>query len=224
VTIHATYTDYYPKGTGIQPLTCKVYVDNVNKSKPAVIGNYSLRLQLKNVPNGDHTYKLELRDRAGNLKTVERKFTVAVASPTSSPTPTSQPTYNPLPTYHPTYIPPHTTTPLPTGTPTLYPTLTPTPTTSGSPIIGPAVPSPSGSPSPSATGSGGGSAAGFVGGTLLAMLPVGAVVSYLILHRREDALSEASAGAVLSGGGSAWDKVKGTFSRAGDIFKPTNRS
>ena len=81
VLIRATYTDH-KGGTGIKPTACRLYVDNKNRSRAADIGNYGLHLQLKNVPNGDHTYKIELRDHAGNLKVVERKFTVAVPTPT----------------------------------------------------------------------------------------------------------------------------------------------
>ena len=65
-------------GTGIKPSACRLYVDNKNRSRAADIGKYGLHLQLKNVPNGDHTYKIELRDYAGNLKSIERKFVVAV--------------------------------------------------------------------------------------------------------------------------------------------------
>ena len=99
VSIRATYTDFYPKGTGIKPSSSRLYVDNDNKSRPAVIGKYGLHLLLKNVPNGDHTYKIELRDNAGNVKSVERKFTVAVPSPTPTFSPTPRPTYTPGPVY-----------------------------------------------------------------------------------------------------------------------------
>ena len=68
VLIRATYTDFYPKGTGIRPSACRLYVNNENKSRPADIDKYGLRLLLKNVPNGAHTYKIELRDQAGNVK------------------------------------------------------------------------------------------------------------------------------------------------------------
>ena len=85
VLIRATYTDFYPKGTGIKPSACRLYVDNKNKSRPADIGRYGLHLQLKNVPNGDHTYKIELRDHAGNAKVIERKFVVAVPTPVPDP-------------------------------------------------------------------------------------------------------------------------------------------
>ncbi len=78
--IRATYTDG-AKGTGVNPKACRVYVDDVNRTKPADIGRYGLHLQLKNVPNGQHTYKLEIVDHAGNVTKVERRFTVATPAP-----------------------------------------------------------------------------------------------------------------------------------------------
>src|SRR5450756_668722 len=79
VLIRATYTDG-AKGTRVNPTACRVHVDNVNKTKPADIGRYGLHLQLKNVPDGVHTYRLEIVDHAGNVKKVERRFTVATVS------------------------------------------------------------------------------------------------------------------------------------------------
>ena len=231
VLIRATYTDHYPKGTGINPPACRLYVDGVNKSGPAKIGDYGLTLQLKNVANGDHTYKIELRDKAGNAKIIERKFTVAVPTPTPTPAPTTQPTYNPGPVY-PTTYPTSPTTPKPYVTPTPTPTPTPTvtayPYTSPTPtpgtVTGSPIPSPSASASPAGGGAGdGGSAAGFVGGTLLAMLPIGAVISYLLLHRREELLSGASQGAVLAGGGSSWERFKKTLAGSKDLTRPSAR-
>jgi hypothetical protein len=227
VLIRATYTDFAPKGTGINSKTTRLYVDDVNKSRPAVIGNYGLHLTLKNVANGDHTYTIELRDNAGNVKTIERKFTVSVATPTSSPTvqPTYQPTY--YPTVYPTAHPTNTPTPTSTSTPTLTPyPYSPTPSVSASPIVsGSPIPSPSSSASPSGVGGsgGGGSAAGFVGGTLLAMLPIGAVISYLLLNRREELLSTASQGEMLSGGGSTWERFKRTLAKSKDLTRPSSR-
>jgi Prenyltransferase and squalene oxidase repeat len=234
VLIHATYTDG-TGGTGIDPKACRVYVDDVNKTKPAVIGRSSLHLELKNVPNGEHTYRLMLVDYAGNAKLAERSFTVNVSTPvtpaptpsyTYTPQPTHAPTYNPVPTHAPTYVP---TTPTPSTT--LYPS-SPTPSTSGYPSYSPS-PSTSGapeaSPSPSSSpvgavgaggSGGGGSAAGFVGGTLLAMLPIGAAISYLVYQRREQALDPAAQGTVLSGGGSAWDRVMRSLGKVKDLVKP----
>jgi hypothetical protein len=233
VLIRATYTDFYPKGTGIKPSACRLYIDDANRSRKAHIGRYGLHLTLKNVPNGTHTYRIELRDYAGNAKVLERKFTVNVATPTPHPTwhPTTQPTI--YPTTYPTVYPTHTTKPVtPTSTPTPYDTYTPypydtaTPSPTSSPIIsGSPIPSPSGSPSPSGVGGsgGGGSAAGFVGGTLLAMLPIGAVISYLLLHRREELLGTASQGTTLAGGGSSWERFKHTLARSKDLTRPSSR-
>ena len=231
VLIRATYTDFYPKGTGIDPAASRLYVDGDNKSRPADIGRYGLRLLLKNVPNGEHTYKIELRDHAGNVRVTERKFTVAVPTPTYSPT--ARPTYNPGPVY-PTVYPTQPSTPkpyTPTITPTApYETYTPYPYYSPSPtasplVTGSPIPSPSVSASPVGAGAsgGGGSATGFVGGTLLAMLPIGAVFSYLLLHRREELLGSASQGTVLAGGGSPWERFKQTLARSKDLTRPSSR-
>ncbi|MGE5229788.1 MAG: prenyltransferase/squalene oxidase repeat-containing protein [Deltaproteobacteria bacterium] len=229
VLIRATYTDFYPKGTGIRPSACRLYVNNENKSRPADIGKYGLRLLLKNVPNGTHTYKIELRDQAGNAKVIERTFTVAVPSPSPTYTPVPRPTYNPGPItpVFPTTTPRPYVTPTPSPTPT--PSVTPSPDSSPSPAASPVVtgsplPSPSASASPAGTGDdGGGSAAGFVGGTLLAMLPIGAVISYLLLQRREESLGAASQGTVLDGGGSAWERFKHTLARSKDLTRPSSR-
>jgi hypothetical protein len=226
VLIKATYTDFYPKGTGIKPSACRLYVNNENRSRPADIGKYGLRLLLKNVPNGAHTYKIELRDNAGNVKVIERRFTVAVPSPSPTYTPAPQPTYNPGP-ISPTVLPTSASTPKPyttiTPTPSTYPYSSPSP--AASPVVtGSPLPSPSASASPAGTeDGGGGSAAGFVGGTLLAMLPIGAVVSYLLLHRREELLGAASQGTVLEGGGSAWERFKQALARSKDLTRPSSR-
>jgi len=226
VLIHAKYTDTtnHGVGTGVDPKACRVYVDNVNRTKHARIGTTSLSLQLKNVPNGAHTYKLRIVDYAGNVRQLTHTFTVAIPTPTPT-TPAPLPTYRP-PTAYPT--PSHT----PTPSTTLYPTPTstssyaPYPSASASPgtVSGQPVssPSPSGSPGVGASG-GGGSAAGFVGGTLLAMLPIGAAVSYLAFHRREQALDAAGEGKVLPGGGSTWDRLKLNLGKLKDIVKPAGR-
>jgi hypothetical protein len=240
VLIHATYTDGV-KGTGVNPKACRVYVDGQDRTKPADISTHALHLTLKNVPNGSHTYKLLIVDRAGNSKTVQRTFVVAKTTPVI-PIPTSRPTYIPAPTTYPTPTPqPSATEPYPTYSPTPepYPTLTPgptyspsvmpTPNPSGSdyPISGTPIASPDATSSAEASGTanaGGGSAAGFVGGTLLAMLPIGAAVSYFVVRRREDALGAASEGEVLPGGGSAWDRLKARLAGLKDIFKPAGRA
>jgi hypothetical protein len=231
VLIRATYTDG-AKGTGVSPKACRVYVDSANKTKPADIGRNALHLQLKNVPDGLHTYRLEIVDYAGNVKKVERKFTVATpASPTPAPTyvPNPQPTYIPPATIYPTPQSTSSPTPFTTITPYSSPstvtTGTPTPYQSGAyPVTGAPIASPSPSGSPGAARDGdSGSAAGFLGGTLLAMLPVGAAISYLALRRREQALSAAGEGKVLSGGGSAWERLKSALGKAKDLVKPAGR-
>jgi hypothetical protein len=230
VLIRARYTDH-KKGTGIRPSACRLYVDDKNRSRAADIGKYGMHLQLKNVPDGEHTYTIKLVDYAGNEKVTERKFTIAVPTPVPTQTPTTRPTYNPGPVY-PTVYPTSTTkpyTPTPTPTVTPYETLTPypySPSPMASPVVtGSPVASPSASASPAGTGAGGGGggAAGFVGGTLLAMLPIGAVISYLLLHRREEILGTASQGAVLAGGGSAWERFKHTLARSKDLTRPSSR-
>ena len=55
------------------------------------------------------------------------------------------------------------------------------------------------------------------------MLPIGAVISYLLLHRREEILGTASQGAVLAGGGSAWERFKHTLARSKDLTRPSSR-
>jgi hypothetical protein len=227
VLIRATYTDG-SGGTGVNAGASRLYVDSVNKSKPAVIGAYGLHLLLKNVANGQHTYTLHIVDNAGNVKIVERSFTVAVAGPPAATTPTTPTTSEPyVPTITPTYRP-STVTPTPSAT--LYPTPSATPSyapstsASAAPVTGSAVASPSPSASPGAAGAGasggGGSAAGFLGGTLLAMLPIGAAISYLIFQRRAQALGAASEGRILSGGGSAWERAKRALSNSKNLVKP----
>jgi hypothetical protein len=227
VLIRATYTDLSPQGTGIDPKACRLSVDGADQTRNAAIGAYGLHLTLKNVANGDHTYTIELRDHAGNLKIMRRKFVVDVATPTSYPT--AQPTYEP--TSAPTPYPPYTPTPYPStptsasATPTPSP-LSPAPSASAAPVvIGSPIPSPSVSASPvGAAGSGdGGSAAGFVGGTLLAMLPIGAVISYLLLQRRQELLGAASQGQTLTGGGSAWQRLIHALAQSKDLTRPSSR-
>jgi hypothetical protein len=55
------------------------------------------------------------------------------------------------------------------------------------------------------------------------MLPIGAAVSYLAFHRREQALEPAGEGKVGPGGGSPWDRVKRSLGRLKDIAKPAGR-
>jgi len=223
VLIRATYGDG-EGGTGISADAVRLFVDSSDKTKPADIGRYGLHLQLKNVPNGKHSYKIVIRDRAGNERQVTRNFTVAVPIQ-----PTTRPTWNPAPvtpsrTYPPTTIRPGTRTPTPPTT--LYPTPRVTPSTypsvtaSASPVVGGVVSSPSPSPGAGGAAGGGGSTAGFVGGTLLAMLPIGAALTYYLLRRREAAMAGAVVGESLPGGGSGWERTKDVFAKSGDIIKP----
>jgi len=223
VLIQAKYTDGSKPGrvgTGVSAKACRVYVDNVNRTSHAKIGSSSLHLQLQNVPNGPHTYRLRIVDYAGNAKELVRTFTMAVPTPT--------PTV--VPTYTPPYVPPSST---PTPSTTLYPTPaasgsgTPYPGTSTSPypgtVSGAPIPTPSPSGSAPAKPVGGGSVGGFVGGTLLALLPIGAAASYLVINRRERALDPAAEGQVLPGGGSPWDRVKSRVRSLKDLVKPAGR-
>ncbi len=52
------------------------------------------------------------------------------------------------------------------------------------------------------------------------MLPLGAALTYYLLHRREDAMAGASAGEELPGGGSGWERTRDAFAKSGDIIKP----
>ncbi len=257
VLIRATYTDGV-KGTGVNPKKCTVTVDGQDQTKPADIGTHLLHLTLNNVPNGTHTYHIEIVDFAGNIRVVENTFVVAKPSVI---VPGPQPTYVPPPNPYPTsgagsgtgsgsgsgsgsgtVTPYPTLTPGPIYSPTDQPTTAPDPYESGYPVSGTPVASPetsgtlessvtvgggsggSGSGESGPVGGGGqGSAAGYAGGILLAMLPLGALASYLIVRRREDALGAASEGAVLAGGGSGWDRLRLRSASFKDIFKPAGR-
>ncbi|MFA4965410.1 MAG: prenyltransferase/squalene oxidase repeat-containing protein [Thermoleophilia bacterium] len=225
VLIRATYTDG-SKGTGVKRTACRVYLDGSDRTKSAVIGRYGLQLQLKDVPNGTHTYKLQIVDQAGNVLQAQRSFKVNVPlPPNATPTPTPGPTYQTPAPIIPTITPRPTVTPYPTPSVTLtplpYSTATPSPYPSGSTVTGAPVASPSPSPpGGAAVVDDGGNAAGFLGGTLLAMLPLGAVISYLAWQRRARALQEASAGKILTSGGSAWERAHRALARSKDIIKP----
>ena len=193
--IKATYTDFYPKGTGIETSAVRVYRRTTsNKTRPATIRDYSLHLQLKDVPNGAHTYTIKLVDRAGNQKIIERKFTVAVAHPdayghAAAHVP-SRPGLPARQSRDPDHPKPYDADPDADALPDRHAiSVGPAVSVRQPHCLGSPIPSPSSSASPAgASGDGGGgSAAGFVGGTLLAMLPIGAAISYLALHRREDA-------------------------------------
>ena len=219
VLIRATYTDFYPKGTGIKPSAVRVYVDNANKSRPADIGRYGLHLQLKNVPNGDHTYTIELRDHAGNAKVIERKFTVAVATPTPHPT-RPRPGRRTIPTGLSDRVPhAHADAQAvprrrprrrrtPTVTPYPYDSPTPRRRAPSSPARRSRRPAPRPAPPASAA-----AAAAVVPPASWVVpcspcCPSAPSSRTSLLHRREELLGTASQGDVLAGGGSAWERFK----------------
>ena len=231
VLIRATYTDH-ERGTGIRPSASRLYVDDKNRSRAADIGKYSLRLQLKNVPNGrahlHHQAGGQRGQREGRRAQVHRRDTHPGAHPHAHDAADVQPRaglpdcvpHGDVQAVHADATPTTTSTPYQTYTPYPY---------SPSPAASPWSPArrsrrQARRPARPATGpDGGGSAAGFVGGTLLAMLPIGAVISYLLLHRREEILGTASQGAVLAGGGSAWERFKHTLARSKDLTRPSSR-
>jgi hypothetical protein len=224
VLIVAKYTDGTKAGqvgTGVDVKACRVYVDDADRSGHAEIRSDGLHLQLKNVANGEHTYKLHIVDKAGNVQELTRTFKIAV--PVPSPTPTTSPTYTPP------YVPP---SPSPTPSTTLYPTPSdsgsPYPDSSSSPAPGTVSGAPIPTPSPSGSAGAGvtigsASAGGFVGAMLLAMLPIGAAVSFLAISRREHALDPAADGRVLPGGGSPWDRLKRSIGSLKNLVKPAGR-
>jgi hypothetical protein len=58
---------------------------------------------------------------------------------------------------------------------------------------------------------------------LLAMLPIGAATSFLVISRREHVLGGAGEGKVLGGGGSPWDRLKHRVKSLKDLVKPAGR-
>ena len=114
VQIEATLTDG-TSGTGINASACRLYVDGINKTNPATVTRYGLRLRLSSLTNGSHTYKVRCgRPRGKRQRPSQRTFTVNVAVvPSATPT-TTWPTYVPttpvLPTTSP-YIPHSDATP-----------------------------------------------------------------------------------------------------------------
>ncbi len=230
VDVKATYGDNVG-GTGIKVSAVRVTVDGVNKTKAATIKTSSLALRLTGLKNGSHTVIIRIADRAGNSLSRTRSFTVNVPAPAPS-TPSTTPTSPSTPTYR----PPSSSGGTGTGsTPTTPGVLTPTPTataTTGTYVPGtvtgtPLSPSPSASPgapltagaqpSPSASvtgqaaanGQGGGSGtAGWIGLGLVALLPLGALVSYVAHRRQAAALEGAGNGRALLGGGTPWEQFK----------------
>jgi prenyltransferase beta subunit len=210
VTVAAEYSDT-EQGTGIDVGAVRVFVDSVNKTGKAKIYSSKISLLLVDLSYGQHKIELRIADRAGNKRTLAHTITVSYAPSSGGGTST-------------TYPPPSSSTSrTPTPTTTLYPTpgattpTTPAPTASGTISGTPLTPGPSGSPlpSPSSTVTGqtsdgdGGGSGGLLGVTLLAMLPVGAGLSYWLHRRQAAALSTAGRGKLLAGGGSPWQRFKG---------------
>jgi len=219
VQVTAEYEDN-KHGTGISTAAVRVTVDGVNKTKKAKISSSKLSLVLVDLSYGQHTIVVRVADKAGNPRTNTHTITVSYSPGAGVPPPGGTPT--PPPTYRPPSTP-GTGGATPTPTTTLYPTPaatpvpTPTPSDSGTVSGVPLAPGPSGSPEPSpsasgaaaTSGEGGGGSAGLLGVTLLAMLPLGAGLSFW-LHRREaEALATAGRGRLLAGGGTPWQRLKG---------------
>ena len=227
VAVRVAYADN-KGGTGIAVTGVRVFIDGVNRTRNAKIGSSSLSLDLIDVPNGSHSVEIRVKDRAGNTRTVKHTFTVSVSTSSGS---TPPPSYNPGGSGSSGYTPSGSRTPTPTTT--LYPTPGATPSSSATPGVTTTTPgsvtgtpltpspgtllSPSGSPAPypsesvtgQATGDDGGIGSGeAIGGVLLAMLPAGAALSYLMHRRQAAALAAAGQGKMLPGGGTPWQRFK----------------
>jgi hypothetical protein len=210
VTIKANYTDN-SGGTGISTKLTTITVDGVSRTAHASVTSGSLILRRDAYASGTHTFVIKLSDKAGNARTVTRQFTVSGTAPSTTPTstPTGGSTMYPSST-PPTYTSP-TTSPTGSMSPTTYPTYP-----SGSPSVTglPMSPSPSASPSASAAaapsgGSGNWPSAGaYAGLALLAMLPLGAAMSYWSYRRRLGLLANAGKGRSLGSLGTGWSRFK----------------
>jgi hypothetical protein len=212
VTVTAKYKDD-TDGTGIKKSAVRVFVDGTNKTGNASVTTSTLTLKLVDLPYGQHAIKVRVADNAGN--TVESTHTVTVSYTGSGGGSGGGGTYYPPSTPSTPRTPTPTTTLYPTPSTTLTPTPMPTDdgSVSGTPLTPGASPSGSPYPSPSAaaaesTGGGGGSGAA-LGGILLAMLPLGAGLSYWLHRRQAAALSGAGRGKLLAGGGTPWQRFKG---------------
>lgn len=220
VTFSASYADG-AGGTGIAARGVRIFVDGVERTRAATVTSSSIVLKLTGVPNGTHRWELRVADRSGNVTRRKRTFSVAVSTPSVSPT--STPTYQPpgsSGTYTPTTRPTPTTTLYPTSTPSTAgspgadvagvpygDTVTGAPVTQGSPRPGPST------VSPSPLGGEGGGGAGLIGGLLLVALPVGAALSYLGMRRHAAQMALAGTGKTLAGGGTPWQRFVSRISR-----------
>lgn len=212
VAVEVSYVDP-TGGTGINADAVRILVDGVNTTSKAKIDSAKLTLKLVDLKYGQHTIEVRIADKAGNRRTSTHTITVSYNS--SSGGSGSGTTY---PQYPSTITPTPRTTlyPTPRVTPTTPATPAPYPTDDGSvtgTVLSPAAtPSPtsSGSPSPSASGGGDDAgSAGALGGTLLAMVPLGAGLSYWLHRRHVASLANAGRGGLLAGGGTPWQRFKG---------------
>ena len=202
-------------GTGIAKRAVRVKVDGVNKTSKAKVSDSKLSLLLVDLSYGQHTIEVRVADQAGNSRTQTHTITVSYSSGGGSSGGGGSGGI-----YYPPSTPGDGRTPTPTTTlyptPGATPTPTPVPTDDGTVSGTPLTPGPSGSPVPSASPSaaaaasedGGGSGSG-LGGILLAMLPIGAALSYWLHRRQAAALSNAGRGKILAGGGTPWQRLKG---------------
>jgi prenyltransferase beta subunit len=217
VSVVAEYKDN-ETGTGIDKVAVRVTVDGTNKTSKAKVTASGLSLVLVDLRYGQHTIQIRVADKAGNQRTQTHTITVSYTPGGGSSGggssggsggiyyPPSTPGGGRTPTPTTTLYPTPGATPLPTATPSSDGTVSGTPLApgpSGSPL-----PSPSASAAAAATEGEGGSGAA-LGGMLLALLPIGAALSYWLHRRQAAALSNAGRGKILTGGGTPWQRLKG---------------
>ncbi len=217
VTVETHYTD--PKGgTGVKADAVRILVDGANKTAKAKISSSKLYLKLVDLSYGQHTIEVRISDKAGNRRTTKHTITVSYRPSSGSSSGGSSggssgsgSTWGSGTTITPT----RTLTPRPRSTPTVTPT---TPyqvddgSVTGTPLTPAATPLPSASGSPLAGASSdesSGGSGGVLGATLLLMLPLGAGLSYWVHHRHAASLANAGQGALLAGGGTPWQRLKG---------------
>lgn len=213
VSVTAEYVDNR-LGTGIKTSAVRVKVDGVDKTSKAKVYSSKLSLLLVDLSYGQHSIEVRVSDRAGNIRVRTHTITVSYTTGGGSSGGGSGGVYYPPSDSGSGRTPTPTTTLYPT--PAATPTPTPTPTDDGTVSGTPLTPGPSGSPVPSSSPSaaaaasedGGGSGSG-LGGILLAMLPIGAALSYWLHRRQVAALSNAGRGKILAGGGTPWQRLKG---------------
>jgi hypothetical protein len=218
VEITARYFDN-AGGTGINAHAVRVTVDGVNRTHNAHITTSRLWLVLTGLSDGRHTWSVTVVDHAGNRTTVERSFTVAVKVITGGGGAESGGTgtgsggtgagsstgsgSGGTTTHH---------TPTPTPSATLSPGGGSTPTASPFPTGG-VTPSASASVTGQVAGGGGGSggddgAAIAVVSTLVALVPLGFVGSWLVRRRLLGVMGGAPRGETLPQDVSFWRSHK----------------